>query len=232
MVKDCLDYARRCKDFQFHANFIHQPPEVLHPIVASCPFDAWGLDVVVPLPKSSGGHLYILAAIDYFSKWAEAVSLKEVKKENVANFIRVNIIYRFGIPRYILTGNDKPFDNNLVNKICDLFDFKQRNSSMYYVAANGLAEAFNKMLFNLLKKVVYKSKRDWHERMKKLFRHTRPHIAHQRKRLLIHLFMELKRSFHLSVKSYHCGLPFKKDSLMKKILGYALKNWKLLMKRV
>nr|XP_009773112.1 PREDICTED: uncharacterized protein LOC104223381 [Nicotiana sylvestris] len=165
MVKDCLDYARRCKACQLHANFIHQPLEVLHPTVASWPFDAWGLDVVGPLPKSSGGHLYILAATDYFSKWAEAVSLKEVKKENVANFIRVNIIYRFGIPRYILTDNGKPFDNKLMNKICDLFGFKQCNSSMYYAAANGLAEAFNKMLCNLLKKAVSKSKRDWHERI-------------------------------------------------------------------
>ncbi|KAL0315496.1 UNVERIFIED_CONTAM: hypothetical protein Sradi_5427800 [Sesamum radiatum] len=45
------------------------------------------------------------------------------------------------------------------------FDFKQRNSSIYYAAANGLAEAFNKTLCNLLKKVVAKSKRDWHERI-------------------------------------------------------------------
>ncbi|KAK4397400.1 hypothetical protein Sango_1576600 [Sesamum angolense] len=87
MVKDCMDYARRCQACQFHANLIHQPPELLHPTVASWPFDAWGLDVVGPLTKSSGGHLYILAATDYFSKWAEAVPLKEVKKENVADFI-------------------------------------------------------------------------------------------------------------------------------------------------
>ena len=165
MVKDCLYYARKCDACQFHANFIHQPPEVLHPTIASWPFDAWGLDIVGPLPKSSGGHLYILAATDYFSKWAEVVALKEVKKENVENFIRVNIIYCFGIPRYIITDNGKPFDNKLMNKICDLFDFKQRKSSMYHAAANGLAEAFNKTLCNLLKKVVSKSKRDWHERM-------------------------------------------------------------------
>ncbi|XP_070010775.1 uncharacterized protein [Nicotiana sylvestris] len=35
---------------------------------------------------------------------------------------------------------------------------------MYNVAANGLAETFNKTLCNLLKKVVSKSKRDWHDR--------------------------------------------------------------------
>ncbi|KAL0453891.1 UNVERIFIED_CONTAM: hypothetical protein Slati_1367200 [Sesamum latifolium] len=36
---------------------------------------------------------------------------------------------------------------------------------MYYAAANGLAEAFNKTLCSLLKKVVVNSKRDWHERI-------------------------------------------------------------------
>ncbi|XP_070050133.1 uncharacterized protein [Nicotiana tomentosiformis] len=87
-----------------------------------------------------------LGCTDYFSKWAEAVALKEVKKENIAKFIRVNIIYRFGIPIYIITDNGKSFDNKLMRKICDLFGFKQRNLSMYYTAANRLAEAFNKTL--------------------------------------------------------------------------------------
>ncbi|KAL0300167.1 UNVERIFIED_CONTAM: hypothetical protein Scaly_2567500 [Sesamum calycinum] len=36
---------------------------------------------------------------------------------------------------------------------------------MYYAAANGFAEAFNKTLYNILKKLVAKSKRDWHERI-------------------------------------------------------------------
>ena len=36
---------------------------------------------------------------------------------------------------------------------------------MYNAPANSLVEAFNKTLCNLLKKVVGKSKRDWHERV-------------------------------------------------------------------
>ncbi|XP_074297354.1 uncharacterized protein LOC141628066 [Silene latifolia] len=97
--------------------------------------DSWGLDVVGPLtPKASNGHEYILAT-DYFSIWAEAITLREVKKENVVDFIRTQIIYRYGY-----------------------------KSSMYNASANGLAQAFNKTC-NLLKKVVEKSKRDWHERI-------------------------------------------------------------------
>ena len=72
MVHNCIDFAKGCNACQFHANFIHQPSEPLHSTVASWPFEAWGLDVVGPLtPKSSAGHLFILAATDYFSKWAE-----------------------------------------------------------------------------------------------------------------------------------------------------------------
>ncbi|XP_019070247.1 uncharacterized protein [Solanum lycopersicum] len=115
------------------------------------------------------GEEEAIQALQEAHSGAEVVALKEVKKENAANFIRVNIIYRFGIPRYIITDNGKPFDYKLMNKICDLFDFKHHKSSMYHVAANGLAEAFNETLCNLLKKVVSKSKRDWHERMEEAF---------------------------------------------------------------
>ncbi|KAL0448898.1 UNVERIFIED_CONTAM: hypothetical protein Slati_1446200 [Sesamum latifolium] len=103
MDKDCLEYAKKCESCQLHANFIHQPPKPLHPTITSWSFDAWGLDVVGPItPKSSIWHIYILTTTNYFSKWAEAVPLKEVKKETVVDFIRVNIIFRYGVPRYII----------------------------------------------------------------------------------------------------------------------------------
>lgn len=60
---------------------------MLHLIVASWQFKAWRLDVVRPLSKSSRGHLYILATTYYFPKWAESIAPKEIKKENIANFI-------------------------------------------------------------------------------------------------------------------------------------------------
>ncbi|KAK4590311.1 hypothetical protein RGQ29_020742 [Quercus rubra] len=52
-------------------------------------------------------------------------------------------------------------------ELCEKFEFKQYNSFMYNAPANGLAEAFNKTLGSLLKKVVSKTKRDWHERIGK-----------------------------------------------------------------
>ncbi|XP_039131869.1 uncharacterized protein LOC120268610 [Dioscorea cayenensis subsp. rotundata] len=78
MINDCLQYARRCKLCQAHGDFIHQHPNPLHPTISSWPFKMWGTDVICPIePPSSRGHLFILVATDYFSRWAEAIPLKE-----------------------------------------------------------------------------------------------------------------------------------------------------------
>ena len=93
------------------ATFINQPLKPLHPTVASWPFDGCGLDATGPLPKSSRGHSYILAGTDYFSKWAKVVPLATVNKQTMVNFICNNIIFRYGVPHYIISNNGKPFYN-------------------------------------------------------------------------------------------------------------------------
>jgi len=64
------------------------------------------------------------------------------------------------VPRYVVTDDDNPFVNKLMSSLCEKFKFSQQKSSIYNSPANGLVEAFNKTLCNLLKKVVSKSKRD------------------------------------------------------------------------
>ncbi|TYK21493.1 uncharacterized protein E5676_scaffold305G00300 [Cucumis melo var. makuwa] len=161
MVQDSMDYANKCEACQYHANLIHQSLETLHPTVASWSFEAWRLDLVGPITlKSSVGHSYILAATNYFSKWTEAIPLREAKKENVTNFICIHIIYRYGIPHWIVTDNGRQFSNSMIDKLCEKFKFKQYKSFIYNAVANGLIEAFNKTLCNLLKKIVSTSKKD------------------------------------------------------------------------
>ncbi|XP_070002613.1 uncharacterized protein [Nicotiana sylvestris] len=47
---------------------------------------------------ASNGHRFILVAIDYFTKWVEAVSYKGVTKKVVADFVRDRIVRQFGVP--------------------------------------------------------------------------------------------------------------------------------------
>src|SRR5438270_858762 len=70
MMSDAADYARRCHAWQIHGDFKNQPVAHLAPTKVTWPFEAWGIDVMGPIyPPSSRSHRFIIAIIDYFSKW-------------------------------------------------------------------------------------------------------------------------------------------------------------------
>ncbi|PKI48751.1 hypothetical protein CRG98_030852, partial [Punica granatum] len=62
-------------------------------------------------PKASNGHLYILVAIDYFTKWIEAITLASVIAKAVARFFKRDLIARCGVPATIITDNTKNLNN-------------------------------------------------------------------------------------------------------------------------
>ena len=53
-------------------------------------FDFWGIDFVDPFPSSCGNE-YILVAIDYVSKWVEAVATPYNDAKTVVKFLKKNI---------------------------------------------------------------------------------------------------------------------------------------------
>ena len=48
-------------------------PAPLHPVIAVGPFAKCGIDFMDCKPTSAGGHGYIIVAMDYFTKWDEAM---------------------------------------------------------------------------------------------------------------------------------------------------------------
>ena len=72
-----------------------------------------------PFP-SSFSNKYILLAVDYVSKWVEAVALQSNDARVVIRFLKKNIFSRFGVPRTIISDGGSHFCNrqfeNLVSK--------------------------------------------------------------------------------------------------------------------
>jgi hypothetical protein len=59
----------------------------LNPILIVEIFDVWGIDFMGPFPNSFG-HLYILVAVDYVSKWVEAIACKTNDHRVVVQFLK------------------------------------------------------------------------------------------------------------------------------------------------
>ncbi len=76
-------------------------------------FDVWGIDFMGPFPPSFSFQ-YILWAVDYVSKWVEAIPTKTDDSKVVAEFLRTNIFYRFGVPRILISDRGTHFCNKTI----------------------------------------------------------------------------------------------------------------------
>ncbi|XP_015161092.1 uncharacterized protein [Solanum tuberosum] len=111
--------------------------------------------VIGPIePAASNGHRFILVAIDYFTKCVEAVSYKSVTKKVVADFVRNNLICRFGVPESIITDNGANLNSHLMREICEQFKITHRNSTTYRPQMNGAVEVANKNIKKILRKMI------------------------------------------------------------------------------
>ncbi|KAL4387437.1 hypothetical protein GQ457_09G015210 [Hibiscus cannabinus] len=58
-----------------------------------------------PFP-SSQSDLYILLAVDYVSKWVEAIATPKNDAKTVMKFLHKNIFIRFGVPMTLISDEE------------------------------------------------------------------------------------------------------------------------------
>ncbi|XP_039688612.1 uncharacterized protein [Medicago truncatula] len=137
MLKDCIEFAKGCQGCQKYVEIQRVPASELHAIIKPWPFRGWAVDVIGEIkPTSSKGYKYILVGIDYFTKWIEAIPLKDVTQDEVISFIQKSIIYRFGIPETITTDQGSVFTGRKMAKFAEDIGFKLLTSTQYYAQAN------------------------------------------------------------------------------------------------
>ena len=71
----------------------------------------------------------------------------------MANFIKENIIVRFGVPHKIICDNGTPFVNSEVKRMLEFYQVKHHRSSPYYPQGNEQIEATNKVLIKIISKM-------------------------------------------------------------------------------
>ena len=116
-----------------------------------------------PLPIGKGQCKFIIVAIDYFTKWAEAEPLATIIEQKIHNFVRGYIIYRFGIPRALVSDNGKQFDNPKFRDFCVELEIKNYYSSLAHPQSNGQAEVTIRTLKMALKTKLEDLKGKWAE---------------------------------------------------------------------
>ena len=159
--KACEPCARYCRG---------KPPKqgALQPMVAGMPWEVMSIDITGPHPKSNKGNVYILTAMDSFTKFAFAFPMRNQEAVKVAKILVDQVFAYFGTPMRILSDQGKNFESQLFQELCRCMIIEKVRTSSYKPSTNGQQERFHRTLNAMIAKVVKESQKDWDELLAQL----------------------------------------------------------------
>ena len=160
IFKDSHYFYMHCLDCQKLSNITRRDMMPLQPILSLEPFDVWGIDFMGPFPTSNG-YEYILVAVDYFTKWIEAIPTRTCDHKVVLKFLKTNIFSRFGCPRAIISDNGSHFINTQFRALLRQNGVTHKMSTPYHPQANGQVEVSNRQIKKILQKIIRTDRKDW-----------------------------------------------------------------------
>ena len=135
----------------------------LTPILIIEIFNCWGLDFMGHFPPSCG-YLYILLAVDYVSKWVEAIPTKTNDHKVVLKFLKEHIFLALEclVQSLVMMGSIFVIE---VRKFVKKVWSHTQVSTAYHPQTNGQAELANREIKHILEKTVTPNRKDWSLRL-------------------------------------------------------------------
>ena len=102
-------------------------------------FEHVHIDLVGPLPESQG-CTYLLTAADRFTRWLEAVPIKDIDAYAIARAYIQNWVARFGVPLHMTSDRGPQFVSEMWSCMSNLLGTDLHPTTAYHPQANGLIE--------------------------------------------------------------------------------------------
>ncbi|KAG7559514.1 Integrase catalytic core [Arabidopsis thaliana x Arabidopsis arenosa] len=160
MFKDAQDFVSKCDSCQRKGNISRRNEMPQNPILEVEIFDVWGIDFMGPFP-SSYGNKYILVAVDYVSKWVEAIASPTNDARVVLKLFKTIIFPRFGVPRVVISEGGKHFINKVFENLLKKHGVKHKVATPYHPRTSGQVEISNREIKAILEKTVGITRKDW-----------------------------------------------------------------------
>lgn len=113
-----------------------------------------------PFP-SSYGNLYILVAVDYVSKWVEALASPTNDSKVVIKMFKKIIFPRFGVPRAVISDGGSHFAHKTFQALLRKYGVHHKVGLAYHPQTSGQTEVSNREIKAILEKTVARSRKDW-----------------------------------------------------------------------
>ena len=120
MAKKAELFVKSCATCQKNAGKSKDQRHTLTDVQVGHPGQTWAIDLVGPLERAGDGYRHILTARDVFTRWVEAIPLKETNAESIASALEDNVFCRHGIPEGIHSDNGHNISGTVIAAICEV----------------------------------------------------------------------------------------------------------------
>ncbi|XP_048623896.1 uncharacterized protein LOC125592620 [Brassica napus] len=105
-------------------------------------------------------NLYIMVAVDYVSKWVEAIASPTNDARVVTKMFKSIIFPRFGVPRVVISDGGTYFINKVFQGLLKKKGVKHKVATAYHPQTSGQVEVSNREIKSILQKTVGTTRKD------------------------------------------------------------------------
>lgn len=161
LFHDVSEYSKSCDACQKSVGKKLATKAKLIPLpIIDVPFKRIAMDIVGPFDRYESGCGFILVICEYATRYPEAVALKNIEAEVIAEKL-MKLFSRVSVPKEILTDQGSNFTSQLLKEVYRMLKVQSIRISPYHPETDGLCERFNQTLVGMLKTFVKQDPNNW-----------------------------------------------------------------------
>lgn len=161
MSQDIKFLCKKCDKCAARKSPSKSPKAPLQRYIVGSPMERWAVDILGPLPTTHKKNSYLMVVGDYFTKWTDAIPIRNKKAITIAQKLIVHVISIFGVPIQIHSDQGQTFESDVFKEICKILGIDKTRTTPYRPQSDGMIERANRTIENMLSAFVDKNQKDW-----------------------------------------------------------------------
>ena len=131
--------------------------------IVGAPWERMAVDILGPLPCSNNNNRYLMVVQDNFTKWTEAIPIRDMEAVSVAEKYIERVVSIFGVPLSLHSDQGSNFESKVFQEMYRILGIHKAHTTPFRPKSDGMVEKFNSTIETRLSAFVSNHQRDWDE---------------------------------------------------------------------